>query len=433
MTYTETLDFLFAQLPMYQRQGKAAYKANLDNTLAFDNYFKNPHKNFKTIHVAGTNGKGSVSHMIASILQEAGFKTGLYTSPHLIDFRERIKINGEKISENSVVDFVDKHKAIIEEIKPSFFEMTVAMAFNHFSNEKIDIAVIEVGMGGRLDSTNIINPMVSIITNIGLDHTQFLGNTLEEVAREKAGIIKDEVPVIIGELKNETKEVFTEISGQHKAPICFAPRRFSIGKASITENCQQIILKNIQSGTSWNIKLDLLGSYQEQNTITVMAALQILIPKLSIPKQCIIDGFANVIKNTELLGRWQIIQNKPKVICDTGHNKEGIICVVNQLRNEKFQKLHIVFGTVDDKNLDPILTLLPANANYYFTKASIPRALNENILKEKANILGLIGKSFGTVIDAYKTALQNANENDLIFIGGSTFVVADLLDSLNNV
>lgn len=427
MNYKQTLDFLFSQLPMYQRQGQAAYKADLDNTLKLDAYFNHPHKNFKTIHVAGTNGKGSVSHMIASVLQEAGFKTGLYTSPHLIDFRERIKINGEKIPETEVVSFVEKHKAIINDIKPSFFEMTVAMAFDFFARKNVHIAVIETGMGGRLDSTNIIHPMLSIITNIDLDHTQFLGTTRKEIAAEKAGIIKENVPVIVGEPSLEIEQIFADKAASSQSPICFAPRRFTVNKHTFNDNEQQLLLKNIQSGTSWDLSLDLLGAYQKNNIITVMAAMQILIPQLKIPKECVTSGLTRVIKNTGLLGRWQIIQESPRIICDTGHNKAGITQILKQLNHEKYAQLHMVFGTVNDKNITDILALLPTHAHYYFTKANIPRALNPEILQATGKKFGINSSTYVDVKSAFKQALSNAKADDLIFIGGSTFVVADFL------
>ncbi len=430
MNYQETLDFLFSQLPMYQRDGKVAYKANLDNTLALDNYFNNPHKKFKTIHVAGTNGKGSVSHMLASVLQEAGLKTGLYTSPHLIDFRERIKINGQLIPESEVVDFVAAHQQIIMDLKPSFFELTVAMAFDYFAQQKVDVAVIEVGMGGRLDSTNIITPLVSIITNIGYDHTQFLGETLPEIAAEKAGIIKRGIPVIIGQQHPETKPVFETRGIEHEAPICFAEKRFTLLRSSVKNGLQHMDIKNAQSGTTIEVELDLMGSYQKKNILTVMAAMQLLIPMFGIPKSILVSGLSKVIRNTGLHGRWQQVSENPRVICDTGHNLEGISLVLEQLKKESFGKLHFIFGMVNDKDPDKILNILPKNASYYFTRASIPRALDELELFEKATQKELSGTSYQCVEDAYKAAIENADANDLIFVGGSTFVVADFLKLL---
>jgi dihydrofolate synthase/folylpolyglutamate synthase len=426
MNYQETIEFLFSQLPMYQRVGKAAYKANLDNTLALDAHFSHPHKKFKTIHVAGTNGKGSVSHMLSSIMQEAGLKTGLYTSPHLVDFRERIKINGEVISENEVVRFVDENKIILEKLKPSFFEMTVAMAFNYFAEQNVDVAIIEVGLGGRLDSTNIIKPMVSIITNIGFDHVAFLGDTLAKIAKEKAGIIKQEVPIIIGEYNEETAPVFIEKAAYHSSQICFSERRFNVRTITPSISTCELAVKNEQSGTTFNISLDLLGEYQKKNIIPVFGALQVLTPLLNLPKQAIIKGLANVISNTNLKGRWQLIQDKPKVICDTGHNYEGLKIVLAQLIAQQYHKLHILVGMVDDKDVSKVLSLFPQSATYYFTKASIPRALASDKLAEIAKGEGLVGNSYKNVELAYKDALKNASDEDLIFVGGSNFVVADL-------
>ena len=334
MDYQKTIEFIFSQLPMFQRVGKEAYKANLDTTIALDEHFKHPHRKYKTIHVAGTNGKGSVSHMLASILQESGLKVGLYTSPHLIDFRERIKINGNAINEKDVIDFVVNNKSFIEEIKPSFFEMTVAMAFNYFAEQDVDIAVVEVGMGGRLDSTNIINPILSIITNIGLDHIDFLGSTLEDIAVEKAGIIKNNIPIIIGEERVETAQIFIDKAAEKDALFCFSERRFKKRLLDYNNGCQELSIRNEQSGTTFNISLDLMGEYQQKNVLSVFAALQLLTPLFNLPKSAIVSGLANVAKNTKLRGRWETIQELPKVICDTGHNKEGITVIVNQLKKK---------------------------------------------------------------------------------------------------
>lgn len=432
MDYQQTIDFLFSQLPMFQRVGKAAYKANLNNTNALDSYFKFPHKKFKTIHVAGTNGKGSVSHMLASILQESGLKVGLYTSPHLIDFRERIKINGNMITKAEVVSFVNDNKPIIEEIKPSFFEMTVALAFKYFADQNVDIAVVEVGMGGRLDSTNIIKPVVSIITNIGLDHVDFLGNTLEKVASEKAGIIKSGVPIIIGEDIEETSHVFLKKATEMDSPFCFAERRFKRRNLDNRNERQEMSIRNEQSGTTFNISLDLMGEYQQKNVLAVFASLQVLTPLLNLPKDAIVSGLANVIKNTKLRGRWELIQESPKVICDTGHNKEGVTVVVNQLKKQNFDKLHIVVGMADDKDVKSILEIFPQDAIYYFTQANIPRAMKHEVLAKNAKSIGLVGESFSSVVEAYEMALKNAKLNDIVFVGGSTFVVADLLAYLEN-
>ncbi len=426
MDYKQTIEFLYDQLPVYQRDGAPAYKNNLNNTIELDNYFGNPHQNFKTIHIAGTNGKGSVSHMLASVLIQSGFNVGLYTSPHLKDFRERITINGQLISKDFVTSFVDQHKDIIEKIKPSFFELTVAMAFDYFNKQAVDIAVIETGMGGRLDSTNIIKPLVSIITNIGFDHVKFLGNTLKQIATEKAGIIKPDTPVIIGEHDPETAPVFKQIADQLYAPIIFADKRFFISNHNIDKNHQSFFAKNEQSGTTFEITLDLLGIYQKQNAITVLAALDFLTPKLKLNKKNIIEGLTQVVKNTGFKGRWQILNQQPLTICDTGHNAHGIKQVVQQLELYNYNNLHFVIGAVNDKDIDQILKLLPKNAIYYFTKASIPRALDQNILKQKAAVYNLTGNSYPTVEIAVNQAKKAATNNDLIFIGGSTFIVAEI-------
>lgn len=429
MNYQETIQWLFNQLPMYQRQGKAAYKADLENTLNLDKYFNHPHKNYRSIHVAGTNGKGSVSHMLASILQEAGYKVGLYTSPHLKDFKERIRINGHMIPEDFVVEFVQQHKGIFEEIKPSFFEMTVAMAFEYFAQEKIDVAVVEVGMGGRLDSTNIIHPDLSIITNIGLDHTVFLGDSLEKIAAEKAGIIKDNVPVIIGETQKETKQVFLDKAIEKQTAISFADQYYDVDYALLSaENKQVFNVKHDNKVVYGNLKLDLLGSYQQNNMVTVLKAVDVLnMNNYNLDLSCIYNGLFDVAKNTGLKGRWQILDHNPLTVCDTAHNLEGLKYVVEQIKQTAYKKLHMVFGVVDDKNIEHILKILPQNAEYYFTKASIPRALDEKILYQKANQEGLKGHYYDQVAPALKKAKKNAKSNDLIFIGGSTFVVAEVV------
>ncbi len=405
MNYPETLDYLFGQLPMYQRIGNAAYKANLDNTYRLSEILNHPEKQFKSVHIAGTNGKGSTSHMLASVLQEAGYKVGLYTSPHLKDFRERIKINGAMISENEVIDFVEEYKNEFEKIQLSFFEWTVGLAFHYFANQKVDIAIIETGLGGRLDSTNIVTPEVAVITNISMDHTQFLGDTLAKIAAEKAGIIKSTIPVIIGETQPEIKYVFTEKANQLNATIQFADK---------------LSLKEYES--------DLKGVYQQQNKKTVLATIQVL-QKLgwNIAESHIINGLQNVVNNTGLMGRWQMLNKQPLTICDTGHNEAGIKLILAQINQQSFEKLHFVLGVVNDKDITNILQLLPKNATYYFCQAKIPRALDVNILAEKATAVGLSGTTFPSVAAAYKAAQKNATTQDLIFIGGSTFVVAEAL------
>jgi dihydrofolate synthase/folylpolyglutamate synthase len=428
MNYQETITYLFNQLPMFQRTGKAAYKANLDTTLALDAYFEHPHKNFKCIHVAGTNGKGSVSHTLASVLQSAGYKVGLYTSPHLRDFRERVKINGEMISEGAVVDFVASHKKKFEELSPSFFEMTVALAFEHFSKEEVDIAVIEVGLGGRLDSTNIIDPLLTIITNISFDHTSLLGNTISIIAGEKAGIIKHNIPVVIGERHNESESVFIDRAKSHSAPILFAEDEFELLGTDLQENFRHLGFKNMSTGKELSLKSDLLGIYQVKNIRTALVALsQLNQLGFNLIEEVMKDGISKIVNQTSLLGRWQRLGNNPRVICDTGHNVAGVSEILKQLNSLQFKHLHMVIGMVDDKDIDEVLSLLPKHATYYFTKASIPRALNEEILKDKADKFHLKGNSFKSVEEALSASKNMADKNDLIFVGGSTFVVAEVV------
>lgn len=403
MNYQETLDWMFAQLPMFQRVGAVAFKKDLTNTIALANHLDNPQTHFKSLHVGGTNGKGSTSHMLASVLMEAGYKVGLYTSPHLKDFRERIRINGEMISEVEVIDFIKTNKDFLEDQKLSFFEMTVGMAFHCFSTHQVDFAVIEVGLGGRLDSTNIITPLVSVITNIGYDHMQFLGETLPEIAGEKAGIIKHNIPVVIGERQKEVETVFTEKAKEMNADIVFAD--------------------DFKSDYQSSLK----GNYQFKNIQTVVQTIKKLQNKgIKITENQLKKGLINVIKNTSLMGRWQILQEKPKIICDTAHNKEGLTYVLNQLQEEKFEQLHIVLGMVNDKEITKILSMFPKNAIYYFCKPNIPRGLDANILQSEASQLGLKGDVYTSVALALSNATKNASEKDLIFAGGSTFVVAEL-------
>jgi dihydrofolate synthase/folylpolyglutamate synthase len=429
MTYKETIDFLYSQLPVFHRIGKAAYKANLDNTIALDDHFGNPHRKFRSIHIAGTNGKGSVSHMLASVLQESGYKTALYTSPHLKDYRERIKINGEMIPENVVVRFVEENMEIISRIKPSFFEMSVAMAFSWFEHEKVDVAVIETGLGGRLDSTNIIRPVLSVITNISFDHMDLLGDTLQKIAAEKAGIIKNGVPVIIGETCDDTMEIFMESASREGSPIHFADRLFlcTLGEGDLFTGKRSFEIKNFKSGKVLNGNCALGGDYQEKNIPVVTAATHLLGNEFNIGPGHVIKGIENVIPNTGLLGRWQILGTGPLTICDTGHNKDGLKYVISQLLRIPSKNLHMVIGFVNDKDLGQVLPLFPKNAKYYFTKASIPRALDENVLKQKAAEYGLNGDSWVDVASAVMAARKNAGADDLIFIGGSTFVVAEVV------
>ena len=428
MTYDEAIRFLFEQLPMYQRSGAAAYKNNLNNTIEFDKWFGHPHRKFKSIHVAGTNGKGSVSHILASILQEAGYCTGLYTSPHLLDFRERIKINGQMISKDDVTSFVSVNKEIISRISPSFFEMTVAMAFEHFAKSYVDVAVVETGLGGRLDSTNIIMPELSIITNISFDHTALLGNTLNEIAAEKAGIIKQNIPVIIGEMQEEVFHQFSEKARMMNAPLSVASDIYKADIKSKHDEFQIIDVYKDKEILFEGIRLPLLGDYQKKNIQTVIAAVeQLRNAGFSIANEHITAGISKVIENTGLMGRWQVLSRNPLVICDTGHNEGGINEIVSQLGNMNYKKLHIVFGVVNDKDISGILNLLPRNAEYYFTKADIPRSLSAEILMEKASSFGLSGEIYPTVKNAIANAKKNADVNDLIFIVGSTFVVAEAL------
>ena len=402
MTYQQTLDWMFAQLPMYQREGKSAFKKDLTNITAFSEVLGFPESRFKSIHVGGTNGKGSTSHMLASILQEAGYKVGLYTSPHLKNFTERIRVNGHEIPELEVSSFINKHKDFLEKERLSFFEMAVGLAFDYFAKEKVDIAIIEVGLGGRLDSTNIITPEVSVITNIGLDHTQFLGETLPEIAAEKAGIIKNKIPVVIGEEQKEVKNVFVKKADAQQAPIYFV------------------------SDNDKNYQTDLLGDYQKKNTKTAVATIKRL-AGFSVSEEHIKEGLLHVVKNTSLKGRWQVLQEHPKVICDTAHNKEGLSIVLLQLKKEAFKKIHFVLGVVSDKKLDEVLPLFPKEGHYYFCKPDIPRGMSAAVLEQKATSFGLKGEKYASVKKAFETALRNANQQDVIYVGGSTFVVAEII------
>ncbi|WBU88231.1 bifunctional folylpolyglutamate synthase/dihydrofolate synthase [Cellulophaga omnivescoria] len=403
MTYSQTLDWMFAQLPIYQNKGKSAFNVKLDNIKLFSKALGSPEQQFKSIHVAGTNGKGSSSHMLASILQEAGYNVGLYTSPHLKDFRERIRINGIKIPEDDVINFVESNMPFFNDHKLSFFEMTVAMAFNYFAKEKVDIAIIEVGLGGRLDSTNIITPEVSLITNIGLDHTDLLGDTLEKIAAEKAGIIKNNVPVVVSENQKETVAVFKEIAESKNAHLIYA---------------DAILVKTY--------KTSLLGNYQQKNIKGVLATLKQL-KEFTITNSAIEKGLLNVVENTGLMGRWQLLQEQPRVICDTAHNKEGLSLTLDQLKQQKYKSLFIVLGVVKDKNLDAILPLFPKNANYFFCCPKIERGLNAEELQAKASSFLLRGDAYSSVKEALEKAKSLAKKEDLIYVGGSTFVVAEIV------
>ena len=405
MNYQETTNWMFNQLPMYQLQGASAYKEDLTNIRLLASQLDNPQDRLKCIHVAGTNGKGSTSHMLASVLQESGYKVGLYTSPHLKDFRERIKINGEEISEDFVIEFIARHKTFFEANDMSFFEMSVGLAFDYFVSEKVDIAIIEVGLGGRLDATNIITPLVSVITNIDLDHMQFLGNTPREIAGEKAGIIKLNVPVVIGEYTQETQPVFLAKAEENKAPIYFASDLIS-----------EVFVS------------DLIGDYQFHNKKTVQQTIAVLNTQneFKVSTENLKIGLLNVSKNTGLQGRWQQLGENPKIICDTAHNKHGLAIVMKQIQKETFENLHIVLGVVNDKDLDSILPLFPKKAIYYFCRPNSSRGLDTEILKEAAKKYDLLGEKYNSVEDAFSAARKNAGQNDFIYVGGSTFVVAEL-------
>lgn len=405
MNYKDTVEWMFEQLPMFQQLGVSAYKKDLTNTLKLASHLNHPEHTFKTVHIGGTNGKGSTSSLIASVLQQAGYKVGLYTSPHLLDFRERIRINGEEISKEFVVDFIENNKSFLEANRLSFFEMTVGMAFQYFSHQKVDVAIIEVGLGGRLDSTNIITPLLSVITNIGWDHMNLLGNTLEEIAFEKAGIIKENIPVVIGEFTNETRKVFEKEAKLKNAPIYFASTIDDIPE----------------------LDSDLKGNYQVHNKKTAYQSLQLLKNHFSIADDNIIKGFLSVEKNTGLKGRWTVLSEKPLIVADTAHNKNGLEIVMTQVRQQKFDKLFMVFGVVNDKDIDSILPYLPKNAEYLVAKPNVPRGLEAVILKDKLTANGFNVTAFNSIPEAFQYAKKQATTNDMIYIGGSTFVVAEVV------
>lgn len=416
-TYKQTVEYLYAKVPEFQKIGAAAYKADLVNTIALLKHLGNPEKKFKSIHVAGTNGKGSSSHMLASILQEAGHKTGLYTSPHLKDFTERIKINGQEVEQEFVIDFVERVRPLIEKIKPSFFEITVAMAFDYFVLKEVDIAVIEVGLGGRLDSTNVITPMISLITNISFDHKDLLGDTLQKIAGEKAGIIKPNVPVVVSEMQPETYKVFIDKAKQGNSKIVFADKSLSI---KLDDN-----LLSIKGSELFQVpEFPLRGIYQQKNVAGVLKVIELL--PFIITRKHIVNGLQNVIKNTGLKGRWQTIGTSPLTICDTGHNEAGIEQILIQIKREKFDKLFIVFGVVKDKDITGVLKQLPVDATYFFCEARIPRAMSADQLAQQAKSFGLNGVVIKDVNEAIAKAREEASSNDLVFVGGSTFVVADI-------
>jgi dihydrofolate synthase/folylpolyglutamate synthase len=428
MNYQKSLDYLYSKLPMFTRIGAAAIKKDLHNTLAMTAALGNPHQHFQTIHIGGTNGKGSTSHMLAAILQKAGYKTGLYTSPHLKDFRERIRVNGKMVSKMFVSNFVSDQKELISEIEPSFFEVTVAMAFQYFAQEKVDIAIIEVGLGGRLDSTNIINPVLSIITNISLDHTQILGNTISEIAVEKAGIIKQNTPIIIGEKQAETTAVFLEKAKLESAPIIFADEHIAIKVCKTADQLLTIDAYQNKQLNYKNLKLDLTGTYQQKNVATVIQAVSTLREiGFNVPDEAIYKALRNIKKITGLQGRWQTISQNPLIICDTGHNKAGITEVLKNINATAYKQLHFVIGMVKDKDISGVLALLPKNATYYFCQPNLERALSVEELQSEARKYKLNGKMFQSVIEALENAKEQATNQDLIFVGGSTFVVAEIL------
>lgn len=429
MNYQQTLDYLYSKLPMFTRVGASAFKKDLTNTIIFCDALDNPQHKFKSIHVAGTNGKGSTSHMLAAILQEQGYKTGLYTSPHLKDFRERIRINGKMISKTEVVSFVKNQQKLINEVEPSFFEVTVALAFDHFAKHQVDIAIIEVGLGGRLDSTNIIQPEISVITNISMDHTNMLGNTLEEIAGEKAGIIKKNTPVVIGETQEKSAPVFLAKAKKMDAPILFADAMLTARDFKIQNSKLSLSVYQDDQIKYDKLICDLTGVYQHKNILTVLKSLEVLNEKTSfkVSKSSIYSGLKQVKKLTGLQGRWQTLSKNPLVICDTGHNEAGIAEVIKNIAQTPFEKLHVVFGMVKDKDISKVLSMMPKNATYYFCSPDLERALDAMELEEQAATYQLFGKSFSSVKQAKEAAIQSANTNHLIFIGGSTFVVAEAI------
>ena len=430
MNYQQTIDFLFSQLPMFQRTGAAAYKADLSNTIHLCKRLGNPEKQFPAIHIAGTNGKGSVSHMLASVLQEAGYKTGLFTSPHLKDFRERIRVNGRMAPESFVVEFVKKQKELLSDLQPSFFEYSFAMAMEYFAKEEVDIAVIETGMGGRLDSTNVVRPILSVITNISKDHTRYLGDTIDKIAVEKAGIIKPQTTVVIGETEEESANVFREFAEKNNAPIFFADQQYRFKLLEQREYLKFNIF-DLFSGEELplynELSLPLTGNYQRKNVVTAIAAMEVIKEDLNISKEHVTSGFRKVIENTGMQGRWQILQRKPLVICDTGHNENGIRHVTEQLKALTYHHLHIVLEMVDDKDISAMLSLFPLDASYYFCKPAIPRGLDPVLLQKAGKAYKLKGKIYGTVKLALENAVSQATTDDVVFIGGSTFVVAEVL------
>ena len=427
--YSDVVEYLFTSLPVFQHSGGAAYKPGLQTITELDDFYGNPHRRYRTIHVAGTNGKGSVSHLLAAILQGAGYKTGLFTSPHLVDFRERIRINGQMITEEEVVEFVQRSRTMFDKVQPSFFEMTTAMAFDHFAHHAVDFAVIETGMGGRLDATNIIKPIMSVITNIDMDHTQFLGSNMVSIAVEKAGIIKPGVPVVIGETQPGPALVFEDKARAEGCHIVFADQKAKVSRAYQTAKGHVIYLEQNGKETDAPAIIDLYGDYQQKNIITALIALQCMrhYAKVEIASEGILPSLVHAAQVTGLRGRWEKLREKPLTVCDTAHNPAGWVWVRRQIDRCTFRKLHIVLGFVNDKDISGMLELMPRHAEYYFTKASIPRALDENELMKTAAEYALKGNAYPDDAAAFHDALCHAAEDDMIFIGGSTFVVAELL------
>ncbi|MBN2275482.1 MAG: bifunctional folylpolyglutamate synthase/dihydrofolate synthase [Bacteroidales bacterium] len=427
--YNSTIAYLYEQLPMYHRVGKPAYKTGLENAYSMDKYFGSPHRKYETIHVAGTNGKGSVCHMLASVLQQAGYKVGLHTSPHLIDFRERIKVNGKPCSRKYVIDFIKKHKDIIEAIHPSFFEVSVFMAFHYFVQQSVDVAIVEVGLGGRLDTTNIITPVLSVITNIGKDHMEFLGDTLGKIAEEKAGIIKPEIPVIIGETHPLTVPVFKRIAAQKKAPLYFADQIYQIDYSLFTtDGFQMFNVKKSNRLYLPNLKNALLGTYQRKNTVTLLQAVDLLRQKgFAIAEIDIYAGLKKVVDITGMQGRWQMAGYNPRIILDAAHNTDGMKEVVNQISAMAYENLHMVISFVSDKDIDAIISQLPVKAKYYFTRSSVPRSMDQYSLKKLAARYGLSGETYTSVNEAVNAVKAEAGRNDLVLITGSIFLLSDFL------
>lgn len=429
MNYTQTTNFLFNSFPSYQNVGAGAYKEGLQNITEMCRLLDNPQRNYFTIHIAGTNGKGSVSHILASILQQAGYCVGLFTSPHLVDFRERIRVNGTPISEREVVNFVKNHKQEMVNLGLSFFEMTTAMAFHHFSENDVEVAIIETGLGGRLDSTNIIKPILSVITNIALEHTALLGNTIGEIAFEKAGIIKNDTPVVVGESGEESNEVFDRIAAERGSMLVYADREWEIVESDPSGEYMRYHIQRPRDGRTQILDLDLLGSYQRKNIITARTAISLLRHRtpLNISTRALVEGVRTVVATTGLIGRWHKLGDSPRVYCDTGHNAHGLKEVVEQIRSQEYDKLYMIIGMVSDKDFDAVIPIMPREAHYIFTSASVMRSLPAEELANKFRAEGFEGEVVEGVQAAYRRAIELASADDFVFVGGSTFVVADLL------